>query len=145
METGILEEPDLTLVSLNTTQCSVLPDSQQDHIEPNTDGNNVSGFISSNMAEMKLACEGKENIQPSGKYIHINIISGCAIIYTPVHPIKLIRNYNHRRWNDFQSEGAKFWKSKMARKRRPSSRLRDAGECLRGMCPPSEVGAFLKM
>ena len=44
----------------------------------------------------------------------------------------------------FEVGGAKFWKSKMARKCRPS-RLRDAGGCLRGDVPPSEVGAFLKM
>ena len=79
METGILEEPDLTLVSLNTTHCSALPDSQQDEGEPIMDGNNVSGFISSDIAEMEHAPEGKENIQPSGKYIQINI-PGRAII-----------------------------------------------------------------
>ena len=39
--------------------------------------------------------------------------------------------------------GTDFWKSKMARQRRPS-RLRDAGGCLRRDVPPSEVGAFLK-
>ena len=50
----------------------------------------------------------------------------------------------HRRRNDFQSEGAGFfWKSRMAHQRWPS-RLRDAGRCLRGDVPPSEVGAFFE-
>ena len=40
--------------------------------------------------------------------------------------------------------GADFLKSTMARESQPS-RLREAGGCLRGDVPPSEVGAFLKM
>ena len=49
----------------------------------------------------------------------------------------------HRRRNDFQSEGAKFWKSKMARKRRPS-RLRDAGGVSEGGCAPLRSRSFFE-
>ena len=44
----------------------------------------------------------------------------------------------------FKVRGPNFGSQKMARKRR-TSRLRDAGGCLRGDVPPSEVGAFLRM
>ena len=65
------------------------------------------------------AIEGKveENILDTGP----NCIEAYgALPHTPHTP--------HRRRNNFESGGTKFWKSKMARKRR-SSRLRDAGGC----------------
>ncbi|XP_072033360.1 uncharacterized protein [Amphiura filiformis] len=66
VDTGILEEPDLTLVSLNTTECSVLPDSQQDEIEPPSDGNFASSYSELIDVEMSnMSSEVKENIHPS--------------------------------------------------------------------------------
>ena len=75
---------------------------------------------------------------------HIFCIIFCRHVCTstshnpaPTTPPQKKRGLWHRRRNDFQSGGAKFWKSKMARKRRPSH-LRDAGGVWGGMCPPQK-------
>ncbi len=69
---GILEEPDLTLVSLNTTQCSAVPDLHQDQgPELPMDGNLISScseLVDVEMSNLSRSSEVKENIQPDGKY-----------------------------------------------------------------------------